>query len=102
MTFSEWKAKTMRFLIFFSKECEDQEIKQNIDNLIAKLQYLRTRDIANFMFSVHKIAKYYKKPELLNVLPSEEELDEFFKNNNSYIDADSDAEVFEGGSDLSK
>lgn len=83
MTFSEWKAKTMRFLISFSQKCEDQTLKQNIDNLIAKLQYLRTRDLANFMLSVNKIAEHYKKPELLNILPSEEELDEFFKNNNS-------------------
>lgn len=73
MTFNMWKTKTMRQLLQLYKKYQDPEI----DMLIEKLSYLKKRDLITFMKQLHSISR--KFPELLELLPSQEELESWLK-----------------------
>jgi hypothetical protein len=77
-TFAAWKTKaTLRLLAMKTKYRDNPKIAQDIDTLITKLQYLRLRDLHSFFALVHEASK--DAEEFLSILPSEEEVEEWFQ-----------------------
>jgi len=77
-TFSAWKSKaTLRLLSLKLKYKDNPKIAQDIDILITKLQYLKLRDLASFLTLVHHASSDCE--ELLSILPSENEVEEWYK-----------------------
>lgn len=68
-----WKTLMMRRLLELKKKYQNnQEIIENIDALIKKLYYLKSRDIVAFLKLLNDMSK--EAPELLELLPKEEEI----------------------------
>lgn len=81
MKFSEWKTLTMRKLLELRKKYEqlgDERAANDIGFLMDKLNYLRSRDLASFMFYVHMLIRDRKIVELYDLLPSIDEIKNFF------------------------
>ena len=77
-SFSEWKTLTVSKLLEIKKKYSDNEkIARDVDILLTKLQYLRARDLATWMVTLHHASTDCS--EFLEVLPSTEELKEWFK-----------------------
>lgn len=76
MRFREWKAKTMTALISLAREASDEKIKNDIDVLIRKLSYLKSRDLSVFLSDLYHAAQL--NPQLLQLAPSTEELEGWF------------------------
>jgi uncharacterized membrane protein len=77
-SFSAWKSKaTLRLLALKTKYRDNPKIAQDIDTLITKLQYLRLRDLHSFFALVHEASSDCE--EFLSILPSEEEVEEWFR-----------------------
>ena len=77
-SFSQWKAETvLRLLAIKAAHKDDQRIRQTIDALLTRLQYLRVRDLPSFLVLMHHAAAL--TDEFLSVLPTEEEIQEWFK-----------------------
>ena len=77
-SFSAWKSKaTLRLLAMKTKYRDNPKIAQDIDVLITKLQYLKLRDLNGFLALVHEVSKDCE--EFLSILPSEEEVEEWFR-----------------------
>jgi len=76
-SFSAWKSKaTLRLLAMKTKYRDDPKVLQDIDILITKLQYLKLRDLHSFLALVHETSK--DAEEFLTILPSEEEIEEWY------------------------
>jgi hypothetical protein len=76
-SFSAWKSKaTLRLLALKTKYKDDPKIAQDVDILITKLQYLRLRDLHSFFALVHEASSDCE--EFLSILPSEEEVEEWY------------------------
>jgi hypothetical protein len=76
-SFSAWKSKaTLRLLALKTKYKDNPKVLQDIDVLITKLQYLRLRDLHSFFALVHEASSDCE--ELLSILPSEEEVEEWY------------------------
>lgn len=74
----EWKAKVMIRLLELSERYKDNpEAIKAIERIMDKLHYLKTRDIASALLLIHYAAKIV--PELLEILPDEETVKEWFK-----------------------
>jgi len=75
--FSGWKAYAIAKLNeIFKKALENgnEKLANDCQTLITKLQYLRLRDLAGWMALVHHAYQYHKLKELLDILPSAEEV----------------------------
>lgn len=82
MKFSEWKTITMRKLITLShteKYASNMKAKNDLNVLATKLQYLRSRDLASFLYLVHVAIRDTGITELLEIIPSEEDLIDMLK-----------------------
>jgi hypothetical protein len=76
-SFSVWKSKaTLRLLALKTKYKDDPKIVQDIDTLITKLQYLRLRDLHSYLALVYEASKDCE--EFLSILPTEEEVEEWY------------------------
>jgi len=74
-SFSEWKTTLMNRLIRLYSELEGEEKAQkDLDILITKLQYLKLRDLSSFLSLLHIVIKAHGLKELVNYLPTEEEI----------------------------
>jgi hypothetical protein len=77
-SFSAWKSKaTLRLLAMKTKYRDDPKVLQDIDVLITKIQYLKLRDLASFLVLVHHVSA--DGEEFLSILPSEEEVEDWFQ-----------------------
>jgi hypothetical protein len=77
-SFGAWKSKTtLRLLAMKTKYRDNPKVLQDIDILITKLQYLKLRDLNGFLALVHEASK--DAEEFLTILPSEEEVEEWFQ-----------------------
>jgi len=77
-TFSTWKTQSMVRLIAVKAQYRDNsKVVQAVDNLIAKLQYLKLRDLHSFLAAINFAAQ--DAPELLSIVPKEEELVSWFE-----------------------
>ncbi|MEM4409687.1 MAG: hypothetical protein QXI19_13195 [Candidatus Caldarchaeum sp.] len=76
MKFREWKAKTMTALISLAREASDEKIKNDIDALMRKLSYLKSRDLSMFLSDLYHAA--VDEPKLLNLAPTSEQVEAWF------------------------
>jgi len=77
-SFSQWKAETvLRLLAIKATHKDDQRIRQTVEALVTRLHYLRVRDLPSFLVLVHHAAVL--TDEFLSVLPTEEEVREWFR-----------------------
>jgi hypothetical protein len=77
-SFSAWKSKAiLRLLALKTKYKDNPKILQDIDILITKLQYLKLRDLHSYLAFVHHASA--DTEEFLSILPTEEEIEEWFK-----------------------
>jgi 4-aminobutyrate aminotransferase-like enzyme len=77
-SFSGWKAQAMVHLIAVKAQYRDNpKVVQAVDNLVAKLQYLKLRDLHSFLATVNFAAQ--DAPELLSIVPEEEEVESWFE-----------------------
>jgi len=80
MKFSEWKAKTMVFLISLTEKYKDNsKALSDLNFLITKLQNLRSRDIASFLYYCHIVIRDTKISELIQIIPNQNEIIEILK-----------------------
>ena len=76
-TFSEWKTLTIRKLIEMRKRySDDEKILQDINVLISRLQYLKSRDLGMWLVLLHHASADLM--EFLELAPEAEELEEWF------------------------
>jgi len=80
MSFSEWKTRTLIELLKIYEEIENEEIRHEIDSLINKLTYLKSRDLSTWLHLLHGVAKYYEdvRKQLLLLVPDEKLLKHWF------------------------
>jgi hypothetical protein len=75
--FSVWKAQaTLKLLALKAKHRDNPKIAQDVDVLVTKLLHLKLRDLASFLVLVHHASADCE--EFLSVLPSEEEVEEWY------------------------
>jgi len=75
-SFSEWKAEAVLRLLAIRAAYKDQRIRQAVDVLVTKLQYLKIRDLPSFLVLLHHAATL--TDDFLSVLPTEEEVKTWF------------------------
>jgi hypothetical protein len=76
--FSEWKTLTaVKLLEIKKKYSSNEKIVRDVDILLTKLEYLRASDLAIWLVMLHHAST--DCPEFLEVLPSIDELKEWFK-----------------------
>ena len=73
MKFSEWKTLTIRKLL----ELKSKYNSEIIDEAINKLHFAKARDLSTVIFFFYSHSK--EIPELLNLLPPQEVLEQFFR-----------------------
>jgi len=77
-SFTEWKAAAIVRLVNIKLAHRgDERVKETVDSLLARLQYLRVRDLPSFLVLLHHAAVL--TDEFLSLLPTEEEVREWFK-----------------------
>lgn len=75
--FNEWKAyATAALMQLLSKVEQEDNVKlvSDINALLTRLRYLRSRDLSNFLLDVHTIRKYHGLQELLDIIPTQDEI----------------------------
>jgi hypothetical protein len=76
-SFSAWKSKAMlRLLSIKTAHKGNAKIEQDVEMLITKLTYLKARDLHSFISLVYQASK--DAEELLSILPTEEEVEEWY------------------------
>jgi hypothetical protein len=76
-TFSAWKAwAAVRLLSLKQKYRDNPKVLQDVDMLITKLQYLKLRDLHSFLAHVYEASK--DSEEFLEIVPKEEEVEEWY------------------------
>jgi len=76
-SFSAWKAQAVLRLLAIKAAHREEKVGEVVDNLLAKIQYLRVRDLPSFLVLLHFASTLTE--EFLSVLPSEEEVEEWFR-----------------------
>ena len=77
-TFSGWKAwATVKLLALKQKYRDDPEVARHIDYLVDRLERLRLDSLASFLADLHRASSDCE--EFLSILPSEEEVEEWFR-----------------------
>ncbi|MBO3801785.1 MAG: hypothetical protein JTT12_05655 [Candidatus Brockarchaeota archaeon] len=74
MGMNEWKARAITKLVELSEKTDNERIKREISILIKKINYASLYNLADIFYDVHTIAESEKFEEIMNVIPSEEEL----------------------------
>jgi len=80
--FTEWKNKAMAILVNLLKKAESEnntKLANDLKQLISMLKDLRTRDLHSFLYYVVIVADYYHLKELLDIVPSKEEIDKILR-----------------------
>jgi len=73
--FNEWKAYAVSTLIHLKqKYADNQKVISDINTLLTKLHYLRGRDLSNFLLWCHTIIHDDGVSELLDIIPTREEI----------------------------
>ena len=73
--FNEWKAYAVATIIQLKQKYEgDQKVVADLNYLLAKLRYLRGRDLSNFLLWCHTIIRDDGVSELLDIIPTREEI----------------------------
>ena len=76
-SFNRWKAEAvLRLLAIKAAHKDNRRVAEAVDALIAKLHYLKAREIASFLVLLHHAATLSE--EFLSVLPTEEEVRRWF------------------------
>ncbi|MEM4591733.1 MAG: hypothetical protein QW555_07895 [Nitrososphaerota archaeon] len=78
-TFNAWKARTMARLGAIMRNVNDPRARNHVNNLVVKLGELRARDIASFILYLILIFDELGMRELLDLIPSEEDLESWLK-----------------------
>jgi hypothetical protein len=77
-SFSSWKSAAMLKLLMLKANYRDNpKVLQDIDYLINRLERLRLDGLASFLADLHRASD--DVPEFLSVLPSEEEVAQWFE-----------------------
>ena len=77
-SFSAWKSTAMLKLLALKANYRDNpKVLQDIDYLIDRLERLRLDGLASFLADLHRASSDCE--EFLSVLPSEEEVEEWFQ-----------------------
>jgi len=71
----------MAALIKLSEEVDDNKAKNDINTVITRLQYARSRDLSTVLYYLHLIKNSIpnKKEKILALIPSQEEISEMLK-----------------------
>ena len=73
--FSEWKAYATTTLIHLKqKYADNQKVVADLNYLLTKLHYIRSRDLSNFLLWVHTVLRDDGVSELLDIIPTKEEI----------------------------
>jgi pantothenate kinase-related protein Tda10 len=76
--FYAWKAQAMiKLLAIKAAHKDNPKIAQDVDTLIAKLQYLKVKELSSFIAIVHHASD--DTDEFLTILPTEEEIEAWFE-----------------------
>ena len=79
-TFSAWKAQTaVRLFELRRRREDDPKIARAVDALLARLRYLKARDLAASLALVHGVSRDAGAEELLPIAPSEEGVARWFE-----------------------
>jgi len=82
MSFSEWKTKTMVRLINLTKQySSNAKAVNDLNTIIVKLKYVKVRDLSTILMYFHLASA--NVPELLELIPTTEEVEEWFKSEKS-------------------
>ena len=76
-SFTEWKAAAIVRLVSIKAAHREEKVRETVDNLLARLQYLRVRDLPSFLLLLHYASTLTE--EFLSLLPTEEEVHEWFR-----------------------
>jgi len=77
-SFSAWKSTAMLKLLALKANYRDNpKVLQDIDYLVNRLERLRLDSLASFLADLHRAS--VDAPEFLTILPSEEEVEEWFR-----------------------
>lgn len=79
--FSEWKVELINKLIKLRNTAvkDNEKARNDIDTVLMKLQYAKKRDLSTILVYIHILIKEYGLDELVYYLPSDEELNKWFK-----------------------
>ena len=73
--FNEWKAYATATLIHLKqKYADNQKVVSDLNYLLTKLRYLRSRDLSNFLLWCHTIIRDDDVKELLDIIPTQKEI----------------------------
>jgi hypothetical protein len=73
--FREWKTLTMARLVEYAQRYPDKRVA--IESIAAKLQYLKARDLAQFIFTLFMLSKDI--PESKELIPSVDDVEKWLK-----------------------
>ena len=77
-SFSAWKAwAVVKLLALKVKYRDDKRVAQAVDILVNRLERLRLDSLASFLADLHRAS--VDAPEFLSILPSAEEVEEWFR-----------------------
>ena len=71
-SFGAWKSQVVVWLM--KLECKNEQMKQQRDHLIMKLDNLRSRWLASFLTRLHAFCQYWKVEIPGDLLPTKEEI----------------------------
>jgi hypothetical protein len=75
--FSAWKTRAVIRLLQLKKKYSGAELAAEIDELIARLKRLRARDLCSFLARLSALSA--RVPELLEVVPAEEDAERWLR-----------------------
>jgi tRNA isopentenyl-2-thiomethyl-A-37 hydroxylase MiaE len=75
--FSAWKARAAIRLLQLKKKYSGAELAAEIDELIARLKRLRRRDLHSFLAQLSALSE--RAPEVLEIAPSEEDVERWLR-----------------------
>jgi hypothetical protein len=77
-SFSAWKAwAAVKLLTIKTKRRDEPKVAQAVDVLISRLERLRLDALASFLADLHRASA--DVPELLEIVPKEEEVAQWFE-----------------------
>ncbi|MCC6051087.1 MAG: hypothetical protein LM580_10290 [Thermofilum sp.] len=76
-SFSAWKAWATVKLLALKQKYSNPKVRGYVDTLVNRLERLRLDSLASFFADLHRASN--EVPELLEILPSEEEVISWFE-----------------------
>ena len=77
--FNRWKTVATARIIYLLQKTEKPDVVKDLEGLLRRLRYLRSRDLGRFMVCLYDVISRHRLDELREIIPCGAEVEEMLK-----------------------